>query len=298
MTRTRNSGRCSEFSKIWGNRFAIKCKGLPGGHLRPTKRLKAAPAAARSSSYSGRCCQQTLFHDFGQAAQTRIAVTMQLLGIGEAAFYRFLAPFVDPFAPVRQTPCIDRFLGCLPYMTRQYLGVIGTFCAPLTLLTTGAHTRLGMVMPVTFSSRGAIPQDCSFRATIAVTFLVVDILPFVKIAIAMRRSPITQHACDAPFFEPLANRSRKVTRIESNHVGRKAKTCPLTIQAFEVGLAVVHIARRGIGVGDDGVLAVNGAMVQVKETLRFLVAHHEAALRIGSADFDCFTRWRTVVIVA
>src|SRR5450830_738771 len=51
-TRTRNSGRCSEFSKIWGNRFAIKCKGLPGGHLRPTKRLKAAPAAARSSSYS------------------------------------------------------------------------------------------------------------------------------------------------------------------------------------------------------------------------------------------------------
>src|SRR5450830_425271 len=223
---------------------------------------------------------------------------MQLLGIGEAAFYRFLAPFVDPFAPVRQTPCIDRFLGCLPYMTRQYLGVIGAFCAPLTLLTTGAHARLGMVMPVTFSSRGAIRQECSFRATIAITCLVVDILPLVKITIAVRRSPIAHHACNAPFFEPLANGSRKVTGIESNHVGRKAETFPLTIQALEVGLTVVHIARRGIGVGDDGVLAVNGAMVQVKEAFRFLVAHHEAALGIGSTDFDCFTRWRAVIIVA
>ena len=72
-----------------------------------------------------------------KAAQMRIAMPMQLLGVGEAAFDCFLAAFIDPLAPVGQPSCIHFLLGVLPYVARQYLGVIGTSGAALTLLTTG-----------------------------------------------------------------------------------------------------------------------------------------------------------------
>lgn len=48
----------------------------------------------------------------------------------------------------------------------------------------------------------------------------------------------------------------------------------------------MHVARGYEGVGDDGVFAVHGAVIELKEPLRLAFPCHEARVGIGTADFD------------
>jgi hypothetical protein len=41
-----------------------------------------------------------------------------------------------------------------------------------------------------------------------------------------------------------------------------------------------------MGVGNDGVFGIDGAMVQIEESLWFTFAYHVAALGIGTTDLD------------
>jgi hypothetical protein len=124
-----------------------------------------------------------------------------------------------------------------------------------------------MVVPVTFPARGSIGQGCALRALVAVTFFVVLALPFVE-----SRATIAHDAGDISLFQTLAERCCKVTGVQADHSRSKAKPFQLTIQTLEVGLAVMHISCRGECISNDGVLAVNGSMIQVKESLWLLVA--------------------------
>ena len=43
-----------------------------------------------------------------------------------------------------------------------------------------------------------------------------------------------------------------------------------------------------MSVGNDGVAAIDGAMVEVEEALRLAVANHVAGVGVGAADLDFF----------
>ncbi|SAK60008.1 hypothetical protein AWB83_02208 [Caballeronia ptereochthonis] len=60
----------------------------------------------------------------------------------------------------------------------------------------------------------------------------------------------------------------------------------------------MHRSRRHVGIGDDRVLGIDGAMVQIEEALGLVVAHHVAALGIGATDLDLFARRRLIVVIA
>ncbi len=60
--------------------------------------------------------EQALPSNLDQAAEAGIAVPVKLLGIGEGALHRFLAPLVDRLAPRRLSMNIRAFACILPDM--------------------------------------------------------------------------------------------------------------------------------------------------------------------------------------
>lgn len=46
----------------------------------------------------------------------------------------------------------------------------------------------------------------------------------------------------------------------------------------------MHIGRCCIGVGDDAVPAIDGAVIEIEKPLWLAVAHHVTALRIGAGN--------------
>ena len=63
------------------------------------RRLDAAQQQSDFLDVLRHGCQQTLFPDIVQAAHPGIAMSMELLGVGKAAFHGFLAPLINLFAP-------------------------------------------------------------------------------------------------------------------------------------------------------------------------------------------------------
>jgi hypothetical protein len=47
-----------------------------------------------------------------------------------------------------------------------------------------------------------------------------------------------------------------------------------------------------MGIGNNAVLAINCAMVQPEEPLRFVISMHKTAFRVGSTDFSVFDFYR------
>ena len=53
----------------------------------------------------------------------------------------------------------------------------------------------------------------------------------------------------------------------------------------------MHVGWRHMRVGDDGMAAIHGAVIQIEKTLRLTVAHHVAGVLVGAAHLD-FLRLR------
>ena len=69
--------------------------------------------------------EQALRLHFGQAPETGIAMPVQLLGVGKAAFNGFLAGRVEAFAQIGQPMGVDLLLEVLPEVARdELLGVL------------------------------------------------------------------------------------------------------------------------------------------------------------------------------
>ncbi len=69
--------------------------------------------------------QQTLLYHFFQPTQASIPMTMQLLGVSKAAFYRFLALGINLFPRCGESLGIDSFLGRFRNMAGRDLDTIG-----------------------------------------------------------------------------------------------------------------------------------------------------------------------------
>ena len=79
----------------------------------------------------------------------------------------------------------------------------------------------------------------------------------------MIRAAIGNGAIDIPVFKSLADAGGEVAGIKTDGFSAESEYLPLTIQTVKVRDAVMYIAGRYKGVGDDAVATVDGAVVEV-----------------------------------
>jgi len=145
-----------------------------------------------------------------------------------------------------------------------------------------------VVLPVAHPVSGAIGQELSLRAHIAIAQRVIVILAFVEVAVVVIGTTITNDPIHAPLLQPVADHGREVTRIKSDGQGCEFEALELAIKSPQVGLAVVDVARRHVRIGDERMLAIDGAVIQVEEALRLTLSGHVARVLVGRADLDFF----------
>ena len=88
----------------------------------------------------GTSCHQALLLNLGDPAQSCIAMTVQLFGIGEAAFDGFFSSFVDPFTFRCEALVVDLFFMLFPYVAGDHFYVVsalGAFAQTRTLCADG-----------------------------------------------------------------------------------------------------------------------------------------------------------------
>ncbi|CAJ7902783.1 Uncharacterised protein [Burkholderia pseudomallei] len=221
---------------------------------------------------------------------------MQLLSIGEAALHRLLAPRVNALAPFGQAPRVHPLLGALPHVARYHLHRDRTVRALRSYRAAPADLRIGFVFPIAEPIGRAVRQGLPLRAHVFVAIRVVLELPFVEHARLVVRRAIAHHPGNPSLLQPLAHRRREVARIQPHRLDLELKALALAIQPIQIRLAVMHRGRRHMRIGDDRVLGIHRAVVQIEEPLRLVVPHHVAAVRIGPADLGVLARRRLIVV--
>lgn len=82
--------------------------------------------------------QQALLGDLADPAQPRVAMAVELFGIGEASFDGFFSSFVDPFSFRREAVIMDLLFMFLPYVAGDDLYMVTTLGAFIEAGTLGA----------------------------------------------------------------------------------------------------------------------------------------------------------------
>src|SRR4029077_2106469 len=151
-----------------------------------------------------------------QTAHPGIAMSMELLGVGEAAFHGFLAPLINPLAPRFQTMAVHSVPRRLPDMPRHHLHPVLTARTLPPQGTSPADLRIGVVLPIALAGGGAILQPLLVGTDIHITPCIVAKLVFAKQPFSMIGPPIPRHSVNPPLFQPLRQGRRRVTRIQPN----------------------------------------------------------------------------------
>ena len=133
-------------------------------------------------------------------------MSVQLLGIGEASFHRFLAALVNLLAGLGKSMPVDAFLAVLPDMPGQHLCVVGAAGALHQQRTAFADARIRLVLPITDAIGGAVAYALFSRTDIHIRLPVINILAFVKVTLFMVRPTIADHTVQTALFETLADR--------------------------------------------------------------------------------------------
>src|SRR5690606_12613320 len=92
--------------------------------------------------------QQALAGDADKASKAGVAVAVQLLGVGEGAFHRFLAPLVDRFSPSCEPVGVSAFAGVLPDMAGDGTNGLGVGRAGCEQRAGPADGRIRYIMLV------------------------------------------------------------------------------------------------------------------------------------------------------
>ncbi|AJX02227.1 hypothetical protein BM45_2506 [Burkholderia mallei] len=201
--------------------------------------------------------------------------------------------------PFGQAPRVHPLLGAPP--TR---GAVTTFTAIALFVhcdryrAAPADLRIGICIPdsrADWSCCTARPAPCGHTYFVAIR--VVLELPFVEHARLVVRRAIAHHPGNPSLLQPLAHRRREVARIQPHRLDLELKALALcAIQPIQIRLAVMHRGRRHMRIGDDRVLGIHRAVVQIEEPLRLVVPHHVAAVRIGPAELGVLARRRLIVV--
>lgn len=209
---------------------------------------------------------------------------VQLFGIGEAALHRLLASLVELFAGLGQSPGIDPILVVLPHVPRDRFHLPGVACTGIEPRTTAADLRIAAIVAVAISIRRGVDQRLTFRALIGVGGRVVGEGALGKIALEFTGAAIADDAIETTLLQPTADSCRKVTGVETHTDRIKAEALALMIEPRQVRHAIVHTGRGDMGIGNNGVFAVDRAVIQIEEARRLAITHHVAAIGVGQAD--------------
>ena len=120
-----------------------------------------------------------------QPAHPRVATSMQLFGVGEAAFHRLFSSLINALAHALQLVAVDALLALFPHVPGEDLGVIATFRAPAAQRADAALLRVGVVLPVALAVGGAVRDQLSVGAEIDIQLLVIAELAFMEVALAV-----------------------------------------------------------------------------------------------------------------
>ena len=230
-------------------------QGLPEDFCQKGSRLAGQQQGHLLHVLTGRREQALRLH-LGQATETGVTVAMQLLGIGKAALHRFLAPGVQSFALLAQPMGVDRFLEILPEMPgHQFLMV------PALRALHNRHTVPGSRhipdSPADWSSGTAEPPRPDSGSSPG---------PHRRdspacrnshrgVLVACNPSPRTTLGRECP-----ADLRGEIPGIQPDGAHSQIKAFHDPIQAGKVGLAVMDIARRDVGIDDQGMHGINGTV--------------------------------------
>lgn len=89
---------------------------------------------------------------------------------------------------------------------------------------------------------------------------------------------VARHQRVPHLLRQMTHGRREVPRVHP-HLQPEALSLPL--KSADIRLAVMHVARRDMGIHDDVVFPVHRAVVQMQEALRLVVPVREAAFRVG-----------------
>lgn len=78
----------------------------------------------------------------------------------------------------------------------------------------------------------------------------------------------------------------EVAGIEPDRADLQVEAGAGPVQARQVRRGVIDVARGDVGIDDQGVHTIDGAVIQIKEADGFLVAHHEARVGVDRAALD------------
>lgn len=99
----------------------------------------------------------------------------------------------------------------------------------------------------------------------AVLHRVVEIVPLVEIAIAVARTLVAHHPEQFPAENALADLRGEIPGIEPDVANVQVKALPDLIQTGEVRLAVMGIARRDMGIDDEGMHTIDGPVIKIEK---------------------------------
>ena len=211
---------------------------------------------------------------------------VQLLRIREAALHRLLAALVQTFPRLRQTVGVDRFLVVLPHMTNDDLDPVGALRALPLHRATGTLAWCRGIFPVALAVGRTVSETLAIGTDIGILLPVVDIVAFVEIARAMVRTAVADDAVDIPLYESLADGRGEIAGIQPDRADVKAEALPHAVEPVEVRHAVMNVGGGDVDVGNQRMLAVDGAVVEVEEAGGLAVPDHVAGVHVGAAELD------------
>ena len=95
---------------------------------------------------------------------------------------------------------------------------------------------------------------------------------------------VRRWAADVPVLQSPGNAAGGIAGIQADNLGVETEADPLPVETIQIDNAVMDIGRCGMGVGNDGQIAVDRAMIEIEEALGLAVAHHVAGLGVGARN--------------
>jgi hypothetical protein len=152
--------------------------------------------------------EQALGLNLGQSAKARVAMPVELFGVGKAAFNGFLAGRVEAFAQIGQPMGVDLLLEVLPEVARdELLGVLALGAAG-TLRALAALAGVRGVFAIAHPVGAPIDDDLPGRAAVAVGLRVIGVLAFVEVPLPVAGAAVAHHPIQAALDDTFADPPR------------------------------------------------------------------------------------------
>lgn len=160
--------------------------------------------------------EQSLLLHTSQTAVARVAVSVQLFGVGEAALHGLFPALIDTLAHAAEPMLVHLLPARLPDMPCHHLGCVARLRALVPHRAVAALARIGVILPIAFAVGGAVGKQLPVRTDIDIQLFLVAVLTLVKVAFAVGGRPIADYPVNIALLEPLRNRRCRIAGIHTH----------------------------------------------------------------------------------